>query len=64
MWTVVYISHDKAKVDNILALLEDKKIITMTKKSEESDYDYFVYEILVPNTELETAQEIIIDSEI
>lgn len=64
MWTVVYISHDKAKVDKILALLEDKKIITMTKKSEESDFDYFIYEILVPKTELETAQEIIIDSEI
>ena len=52
MWTVVYISHDKAKVDKILALLEDKKIITMTKKSEESDFDYLVYEILVPKTEL------------
>ena len=34
MWTVVYISHDKAKVDNILALLEDKKIICRLTQAE------------------------------
>ena len=65
MWTVVYISQDKAKIDRVLHLLEDNKIITMTRSSVEDDFDNcIVYEILVPKTELETTQEIIIDSEI
>ena len=65
MWTVVFMSQDKSKVDKILKLLEDSKIITMTKTSNEDDFDTCsVYEILVPQTELETAQDIIFDSEL
>ncbi len=64
MWTVVFMSQDKSKVDKILKLLEDSKIITMLKTSNEDDFATSgVYEILVPQTELETAQDIIFDSE-
>lgn len=64
MWTVVFMSQDKSKVDKILKLLEDSEIITMLKTSNEDDFATSgVYEILVPQTELETAQEIIFDSE-
>ncbi len=65
MWTVVYISQDKTKVDKVLALLDENKIMTMTKSTAEDDFDSVnTYEILVPKAELETAQDIIIDSEI
>ncbi|MBQ3125302.1 MAG: hypothetical protein IJC09_07785 [Clostridia bacterium] len=65
MWTVVFMSQDKAKVDKILKLLEDNKIMTMLKTSAEDDFETgSVYEILVPQTELETAQDIIFDSEL
>lgn len=66
MWTVVYMSQDKGKVDKILKLLEDGKIMTMLKSSkEEDDFDAGeTFEILVPKTELECAQDIIIDSEL
>ena len=65
MWTVVFMSQDKAKVDKILKLLEDSEIITMLKTSNEDDFATSgVYEILVPQTELETAQDIIFDSEL
>lgn len=65
MWTVVYVSQNKAKVDKILALLDENKIMTMLKASVEEDFDTGnAYEILVPQTELETAQDIIFDSEI
>lgn len=65
MWTVVFMSQDKAKVDRILKLLEDKKIMTMLKTSTEDDFETgSAYEILVPQTELETAQDIIFDSEL
>ncbi len=64
MWTVVYISQDKLKIDRVLSLLEEKKIMTMTKTSGEDGEEKLVaYEILVPKAELETAQEIIFDSE-
>lgn len=65
MWTVVYMSQDKFKVDRVMSLLESNEVITMLKAvgEGESDADR-VYEILVPQTELETAQEIIVDTEL
>lgn len=65
MWTVVYISQDRSKIDRVLALLDENKIMTMTKLSAEDNVDGVkTYEILVPQAELETAQDIIFDSEI
>ena len=29
MWTVVFVSQDKSKIDKILKLLEENKIMTM-----------------------------------
>ena len=65
MWTVVFMSQDKSKIDKILKLLEESEIITMLKTSNEDDFATgSVYEILVPRTEIETAQDIIVDSEL
>lgn len=65
MWTVVYLSQNKAKVDKLIEILNSSNIITMLKVSKEDDYDNgTAYEILVPKTELETAQDIIFDTEI
>lgn len=65
MWTVVYMSQNKSKVDRILKMLEENKIITMLKTSAEDDFEAGnMFEILVPQTELETAQDIIFDSEL
>lgn len=64
MWTVVYMTQDKSKVDRILSLLDEHKIMTMQKtRGVESDESGLVYEILVPQTEIETAQDIIFDAE-
>lgn len=65
MWTVVFVSPDKQKIDKLLTVLEDRKILTMLKAAGEDDFGEGTgYEILVPQTELETAQEIIFDIEI
>lgn len=65
MWTVVYLSQNKAKVDRLIEILNSSNIITMLKVSKEDDYDSgTAYEILVPQTELETAQDIIFDIEV
>lgn len=64
MWTVVYMSQDRSKVDRILTLLDEHKIMTMQKSSGDENEDKgLVYEILVPQTELETAQDLIFDAE-
>ena len=64
MWTVVFVSQDKSKVDMLLKTLENNKIMTMLKMSGEDDFeDGTAYEIMVPKTELETAHEIIFDAE-
>lgn len=65
MWTVVYMSQDKSKIDKILNLLEEKEIMTMLRTASEDDFETgTVFEILVPKTEIETAQEIIFDAEV
>lgn len=64
MWTVVYMSQNKSRVDRILQLLEKNKIMTMLKSSASGDFETNVYEILVPQTELEKAQEVIFDAEL
>ena len=65
MWTVVYVSQNKSKIDRILALLDENSIMTMLKTTAEDDSQSGnSFEILVPKTELETAQDIIFDSEV
>ncbi len=65
MWTVVFISQDKDKIDNLVKILNDNSVMTMIKTTSEDDFGVGVaYEILVPQTELEVAQDIIVDTEI
>ena len=65
MWTVVYLSQNKDKVDRLIKILNSSNIMTMLKVSREDDYESgTAYEILVPQTELESAQDIIFDTEI
>lgn len=65
MWTVVFVSQNKQKTDMLLEALEGKGILTMLKAAGEDDFGEGTgYEVLVPRTELETAQEIIFDLEI
>lgn len=64
MWTVVFESVDGNKIDKLIEILNENKIITMRRRSEEKDFDGESYEILVPHTELEKAQDIIFDAEL
>lgn len=65
MWTVVYLSQNKDKVDRLIKILNSSNIMTMLKVSREDNYESgTAYEILVPQTELESAQDIIFDTEI
>ena len=65
MWTVVFVSQDRDKVQRLVLVLNDNGIMTRVQYSHEDDFSEFeICEILVPSTELETAQDIIFDNEI
>ncbi len=63
MWVVIYLAKGKSTVDGIRDLLEKNDILVMVrKKTDESDDDLAFYEILVPQTELEAGQNLIIEN--
>ncbi len=64
MWTVIFESGNRKKIDKLIEILNENEIITMRRKSGEKDFDGDAYEILVPHTELEKAQDIICDTEL
>ena len=65
MWTEVYMSQNKVKADAIAAALEAQNIMTMRRTTGEDDFMTSVtYIILVPQTELESAQDIIFETEL
>ncbi|MBR0366387.1 MAG: hypothetical protein IJH94_06265 [Clostridia bacterium] len=65
MWTEVYMSQNKIKTDAVAAALEANNIMTMRRSSGEDDYSSSVtYIILVPQTELESAQDVIFEMEL
>lgn len=64
MWTVVFVSQDEAKTKKLVEILNKNEIMTMIQVSREDDFGTCTaYEILVPHTELEAAQDIIFDIE-
>lgn len=64
MWTVIFISGDADKVRKIIDALEKNGIMTRKQNPREDDFSGNVsYEVLVPQTEVETAQDIIFDTE-
>lgn len=65
MWTVIFVSQDGERTDRLVGILGDNGIMTRRKVSREDDFGAETsYEVLVPQTELEMAQDIIFDSEI
>lgn len=65
MWTEVYMSQNKTKADEVAAALEANNIMIMRRSSGEDDYSSSAtYIILVPQTELELAQDIIFEMEL
>ncbi|MGN0183202.1 MAG: hypothetical protein ACI4DP_12480 [Candidatus Ornithomonoglobus sp.] len=65
MWTVIFVSQDEEKTSRLVGILSENGIMTRRKVSREDDFGTeTAYEVLVPQTELETAHDIIFDSEI
>ena len=61
MWITVHLVKGKESVVNLRKRLEDAGILVIVrKKTEEENEEDSFYEILVPQTEAEKAQEMII----
>lgn len=65
MWTVVYVGQSREAADKLKALLEDAGILVRIRPvTGTSEGDANAFEILIPQTEKEEADKIIIGSQI
>ena len=65
MWTEVYFSQSEDKVEKLVKILDDARIITRVKcLDSEGDERSKCYKVLVPGTELDEAQELMVESDL
>lgn len=64
MWTEVYVSQNSEKVGRLLEILERSRIISKVKRISCGTGTGKCFEVLVPKTELEETQNIIVDSDL
>lgn len=64
MWTVVYISQNRKNAEDLCKALEAAGILVKMRTSGNEEEDCCSYEILVPETEIEEAHNIIIEMEL
>ena len=60
MWIVIYFVRSIAAALEVRKMLETEDILVMTRKKTADDDDVAFFDILVPQTEVEKAQELII----
>ena len=60
MWIVVYMSASKDNAERLTRVLEDNKIISRKRSNKEQSS----FEVLVPQSELTSAQDLIFDNEL
>lgn len=63
MWIVVYLVKSREAMLGIRQMLEAEDILVMVRKKTTDDENQAFYDILVPQTEVEKAQDIIITNE-
>ena len=62
MWTVVYVSHTETIVNSLVDVLRKNNIISKVRRVKNDDGGCF--EVLVPQTELDSAQDLIFENEL
>lgn len=63
MWTVVYVSQDGTAVEKLVGILRESHILSRVRRIGNNG-ERQGFEVLVPQTELNSAQDLIIDSEL
>ncbi len=59
MWTVVYMAHNEADAQKIKSILDTEGFLVKIRPVGKEDDR--VYEVLVPNGEVEEAHEVLVD---
>lgn len=62
MWTVVYVSHTEEVVKKLIDVLRENEIIAKVRRVKNDKGGCF--EVLVPQTELDGAQDLIFENEL
>lgn len=61
MWTVIYVSQSPEMAEKLSEALYDNGIISKLRRDGKNKENKCCYEILVPGTEMEAAQDLIIE---
>ena len=65
MWTVIYVSQSIETAKKLIDVLLTNKVISKLRRTNNcTGYESSCYEVLVPSTELETAQDLIFENEL
>ena len=64
MWTVIYVSQSIETSKELVDVLLKNGVISKLRRAFGSSGEASCYEVLVPSTEMETAQDLIIDSDL
>ena len=65
MWTVVYISQSIETAGKLVQVLKENEVISRLRRANSNGEEKgSCYEVLVPLTELEAAQDLIIENEL
>ena len=65
MWTVIYVSQSIETAKKLIDVLLTNKVISKLRRTNNCNgNECSCYEVLVPSTELETAQDLIFENEL
>ena len=65
MWTVIYVSQSIETAKKLIDVLLTNKVISKLRRTNNCNgIESSCYEVLVPSTELETAQDLIFENEL
>lgn len=64
MWTVVYVSQSMETSKKLIDALLTNNVISKLRRANSCDEQHECFEVLVPSTELEVAQDLIFDNEL
>jgi hypothetical protein len=64
MWTVVYMAQNKESVSYLAELLENQGILVKIRATNQEAGEDSCFEVLVPESEVDQAHDILIDAQL
>ncbi len=64
MWTVVYVSQSIETSEKLMDVFFENGVISSIRRADSAGDETGCYEVLVPSTELEMAQDLIFENEL